>query len=102
MFQKQKTYRSDKWLAAVRSIDCCVLCGKFGTMAAHRNEGKGTGIKADDCLSAALCQECHHEIDNGPHMTREQRRAEIDRAICITIQQLARKGLIGPTGAKWG
>ena len=96
MFLKQKAYRSSKWMAAVRSIECCVLCGAYGTEPAHRNEGKGTGIKADDCLCAALCRSCHAEIDNGKHMTREDRRAEIDRAICMTIQHLTRNGLIKP------
>ena len=98
MYQKQRAYRSEPWLKAVRSIECCVLCGAFGTMAAHRNVGKGIGIKADDCVTAALCANCHHEIDNGKTMTQEQRRAEIDRAICLTIIQLARNGLIGPMG----
>lgn len=90
-----KTYRSQKWLKAVRSIEHCVLCGKHcQVQAAHRNEGKGIGIKTDDCLTAALCHECHVDIDSGLSMTREERRSQLDRAIVLTIKELARKGNI--------
>lgn len=89
---KQKTYRSEKWLKAVKSIECCVLCGAHGVQAAHRNEGKGTGIKTDDCLTAALCEHCHFEIDNGNTMKQEERRRELDKAIVLTLRELARNG----------
>ncbi|MEM7886029.1 hypothetical protein Q4Q91_19250 [Morganella morganii] len=85
-------FRSKKWLQAVGEIDCCVLCGKYGVQAAHRNEGKGMGIKVDDCLTAALCEECHSRIDNGRDMTREERRSEMDKAIVLTIRKLANEG----------
>lgn len=87
-------YRSIKWLKAVREIDCCVLCGRYGVQAAHRNEGKGVGLKVDDSLTAALCPECHARIDNGKDMSRDERRAEMDRAIVLTIQKLSRDGRI--------
>lgn len=87
-------FRSRKWLQAVRDLEYCVLCGKYGVQAAHRNEGKGTGIKTDDCLTAALCPECHERIDNGKDLTREERRVEMDRAIILTVQRLARNGRI--------
>jgi len=67
-------------------------CGRYGVQAAHRNEGKGMGIKADDCLTAALCEECHYRIDNGRDMTREERRSEMDKAIVLTIRKLANEG----------
>lgn len=84
-------YRSSKWLQAVREIDCCVLCGRWGVQAAHRNEGKGMGLKVDDCLTAALCPECHARIDNGRDMSRDERRAEMDRAIVLTLRELGRR-----------
>lgn len=37
-------------------------------MAAHSNQlmhGKGRGIKASDQFVAALCYQCHHEVDQG-------------------------------------
>lgn len=38
-------YRSKNWLAAVGQIEQCVLCGRWGTQVAHRNELKGMGLK---------------------------------------------------------
>lgn len=89
-------YRSKKWLAAVAQIECCVLCGRYGTQVAHRNEGKGTGLKVDDSLTAALCPQCHHNIDNGGSMSRIERRQEMDRAIILTIRELTRMELVAP------
>lgn len=87
-------YRSNKWLQAVRELECCVLCGRYGVQAAHRNEGKGVGIKVDDSLTAALCVECHARIDNGKDMSRDERRSEMDRAIVLTLQMLTRNGRV--------
>lgn len=92
----RSTYRSKKWLAAVGQLDQCVLCGRWGTQVAHRNEGKGMSLKVDDCATAALCVECHHEIDNGKNLTREERRQLMDRAIVLTVIKIARLGLVGP------
>lgn len=89
-----KTYRSREWLAAVGQIECCVLCGAYGVQVAHRNEGKGMGLKVDDSLTAALCVTCHTDIDNGKNLTREERRALMDRAIVLTVQRLSREGRI--------
>lgn len=89
-------YRSKKWLAAVAQIECCVLCGRYGTQVAHRNEGKGMGLKVDDSLTAALCPQCHHNIDNGGSMSRIERQQEMDRAIILTIRELARRELVAP------
>lgn len=89
-------YRSKKWLAAVGQIDQCVLCGAWGTQVAHRNESKGMGLKTDDCATAALCIQCHHEIDNGKSLTRDERRQQMDRAIVLTVIQIARSGLVVP------
>jgi hypothetical protein len=93
---KQITYRSKAWLAAVASLPC-VLCGREGeTQAAHRNQGKGMGLKTDDCLTAALCQGCHADIDQGKAWSRTERRERLDGAILMTLAELARRGLIGP------
>ena len=74
-----KIYRSKKWLAAVGQIQQCVLCGAWGTQVAHRNEGKGMGLKVDDCATAAICICCHDSIDNGNKLTREERRLRLCR-----------------------
>lgn len=94
MYLKQPRHRSEKWLKAVASLPC-VHCGIEGeTQAAHRNEGKGMGMKVDDCLTAALCFKCHSKVDQGSEMTREARREFMDTAILSTLVQLARKGLV--------
>jgi len=91
---KPETYQNPRWLAAVRKLGKCVLCGADGVQAAHRNQGKGMGLKADDCACAALCPRCHTEIDQGRDMTREQRRATIDRAIVLTVMAMVRENLL--------
>lgn len=89
-------YRNKKWLAAVGQIECCVLCGAWGTQVAHRNEGKGMGLKVDDCATAALCVFCHDSIDNWNKLNREERRQLMDRAIVLTVIEIARRGLVVP------
>lgn len=79
------------WLEAVAQIPYCVLCGSTESLqVAHRNQGKGMGLKAPDVLTARLCQSCHHEIDNGKRMAKDERRALMDRAIVETLEHLNR------------
>lgn len=91
---KNPPFRSEKWLQAVRELDRCVLCDAWGVQAAHRNEGKGAGMKTSDCLTAALCPECHSEIDQGKHMTREERRSTMNAAIVMTLEALVKAGKV--------
>ena len=45
-------------------------------VAAHSNQlrdGKGRGIKAHDFRIAALCFKCHHELDQGNRLTKQER-----------------------------
>ncbi|EDR7809432.1 DUF1364 domain-containing protein, partial [Salmonella enterica subsp. salamae] len=56
----------------------------------------GMGMKTDDCATAAICQECHHEIDNGSHLSREERRCLMNRAIVLTVIKLVRMGKVVP------
>ena len=53
-------------------------------------------IKADDSATAALCIDHHRELDQGKTLDRESRRALMDRAIVLTVIELARRGLIVP------
>jgi predicted RNA-binding Zn-ribbon protein involved in translation (DUF1610 family) len=93
-YLKQDMHRSEAWRRAVASLPC-QRCGLEGeTQCAHRNLGKGLGLKVDDCLSAALCVSCHREIDSGQDMTREERREAMDASILRTLVQLARFGLV--------
>ncbi|MCG9052366.1 DUF1364 domain-containing protein [Laribacter hongkongensis] len=61
---------------------------------AHRNEGKGMGMKSSDHMTAALCPTCHHEIDNGKGLPRDERRARMDRAIVLTHDRLVKAGKV--------
>lgn len=96
MIEKNYPYQSKKWLAAVHCIDCCVLCGRHGIQVAHRNEGKGMGMKTSDCLTAAICPNCHTEIDHGKHLSKEERRQKLDKAILLTIEKLVKLGKVVP------
>lgn len=87
--------RSAAWLSAVRELECCVICRRFGVQAAHRNQGKGMGMKAPDCWTAALCHQCHAEIDNGRDMSLDERRRMMDVAVLDTIMELFYRGAIG-------
>ncbi|GAA0721463.1 hypothetical protein GCM10009105_31800 [Dokdonella soli] len=81
-----------KWFAAVASLESCVLCGCAGQQVAHRNEGRGMGQKSDAHMTAYLCASCHHEIDNGRELGRDERRALMDRAIVRTHDALIKSG----------
>lgn len=64
---------------------------------AHSNQqrhGKGTGLKAHDCFYAAACRSCHHQIDNGAKMTREERADAWQRGFERTLVELWGRGLI--------
>ena len=91
-FLKVPTYRSKRWLQAVAELPCVICFREGATQAAHRNEGKGMGIKTDDCLTAALCVECHADIDQGASLTRQERRQRMDTAILMTVRALAQAG----------
>lgn len=81
-----------KWFAAVAGVESCVLCGRHGVQVAHRNEGRGMGRKSDPWMTAALCPECHYEIDNGKTLLQAERRARMDRAIVLTHARLILAG----------
>ena len=89
-----KPHRCRQWLSNVHEIENCVLCGAWGIQAAHSNQHRGRGQKASDALTAALCPTCHYEIDNGQHLSREERRARMNEAIVLTLDALARRQLV--------
>lgn len=68
------------------------------TVAAHRNEGKGAGIKVSDHESAWCCHACHREIDAGARMTRAQRRAAWLTAYFRTWEHIWAHGLVSVAG----
>lgn len=77
----------------------CQLCGRHGVQVAHSNalaDGKGRSIKASEFRVAALCPECHVEIDSGKNLTKEERAARWQLAHHRTIGELFARGLVRP------
>ena len=92
MFQKQKYFRSKKHLQLVASLPC-QLCDVQGqSQAAHSNwtqwGGKGKSIKASDEYTAALCQTCHYDIDQGAKWSKAERQQAWNIAHFKTVQLL--------------
>lgn len=89
--------RSPALLKACRQI-ACQHCGREdGTVvAAHSNwaqHGKGKSIKASDVFVAALCFNCHSQLDQGSTLSREQRQELWTAAWVKTVAELVRRGL---------
>lgn len=93
-------YRNRKLLDAVREIPICSGCGKHndGTVVAghsnHLRHGKGKGIKAHDCFIAALCYECHSDLDQGTSMSKEERQDFWQQAHDTTLLWLFSSGTL--------
>ena len=90
MRTKHEYVRSKKLLKMVASLDCQACGSGHMVQAAHTNwgGGKGRGIKADDNLVAALCLKCHYEVDQGKHLSKEERRKMWTDAHKATIKAL--------------
>lgn len=85
-------------LALARVAPHCMSCVRpnDGTVvAAHSNQlrdGKGRGLKSHDFRVAYMCGRCHHEIDQGARLTREERVAMWEDAHRETIGWLFLNG----------
>jgi len=89
-YLKHQYVRSQKLLKLVAGL-ACQNCGiDNGVQAAHTNwgGGKGRGIKADDNLVAALCLKCHYEIDQGAHLSKDERQELWQKAHERTVDEL--------------
>jgi hypothetical protein len=89
---------TDPWLQLCVGRPC-VACGKDdGTIVpAHRNEGKGMGIKTDSAYSLPLCMSCHTLYDNGP-MSRDEKRSFWRDCWVMHMSGLLAAGLVAPVG----
>ena len=75
------------------------MCGRNnGTIvAAHSNQlrdGKGRGLKAHDYRVAALCYDCHMEIDQGKSLDKAERIEAWEEAHRKTIGWLFENDLL--------
>lgn len=78
--RKKRPWHDKAALEACRGQECFlaipdVCCYNPDTVVpAHRNEGKGMGMKVPDILTVPACFTCHAEYDQGSRLTREQKR----------------------------
>lgn len=79
--EKEDVARSEKYLRLVAALPC-IHCGRAGpSQAAHADQGKGAGIKADDRTAYPLCatspgrRGCHDIIGDTGAFTKPLRRA---------------------------
>lgn len=83
-------FRSRALLDLAHRVTECQSCGRHtpGAEPAHSNMsayGKGAMLKAHDWAHAALCHDCHVLLDQGPELTREERRELWERAFRKTL-----------------
>ena len=96
MFPKQSYIRNQKLLKIVANLPC-QSCGiDNGVQAAHSNwsewGGKGKSIKSSDEYTAALCLKCHYEIDQGAHLSKDERKQMWLKAHVATVKTLSEQG----------
>lgn len=87
---KHKYVRSKKLLKLTAQLPCQLCGAEHQVQAAHCNwgGGKGFGIKADDNLIAALCYECHHDVDQGHRWSKRERQQAWWYAHRKTVERL--------------
>ena len=75
MIPKLKAWRSPKYLAFVKTLDCA-NCGLPDHSDPHHIIGvghhSGMGMKASDELTMPLCRECHTMIHSTPEKWEQQ------------------------------
>jgi hypothetical protein len=80
--KKPTVAEGSKYLAACRNEVCYLrivgTCPRREpeetSVPAHRNEGKGIGLKVPNELTCPACFWCHAEYDQGKRFTREEKR----------------------------
>jgi ferredoxin len=97
-------HREPKLLKLAKGKPCVMCYRDDGTVvAAHSNlleHGKGMAMKAHDCMTAWLCMTCHSMVDQGKHLTKEEKRMFMLEAICKTHIQMWEQGLLQVKGIK--
>ena len=94
-YLKHQYVRSQKLLKLVAGL-ACQSCGIDNEVqAAHSNwtewGGKGKSLKSSDEYSAALCLKCHYEIDQGAHLSKDERKEMWLKAHKATVDALGDK-----------
>jgi hypothetical protein len=74
--EKEDASQSDAYMAAVRNLGFCMLCGlTCRPQFCHRDQGKGIGIKTDCREGWPGCADCHYMVGTSGRMAKEDRRA---------------------------
>lgn len=95
---KVVAYRNPALVGLAKLAPRCMSCGDRNTgtvVSAHSNQardGKGRSLKASDHRIAFMCRKCHHEIDQGHHLTRLERETMWEDAHRATIGWLFESG----------
>lgn len=91
-------YRNASLLSVARHFPCAHCGVSDGTVvAAHSNQlrdGKGMGTKAADYRIAPLCVRCHYELDQGPSLSKGERREMWEEAHRRFIGMLFESGRV--------
>lgn len=96
MTPKRHSAEERRWFALMREIGRCTLCGsREGLQVAHRDYGKGMGMKTKPWETTLLCDGCHRELTDGTQHTRDEKRALMDRAIVNGLSDLIAWGVVG-------
>jgi len=94
----ESVYRNKRLLEACRQLECMACGTQDGSVcAAHSNslsDGKGRSLKASDAAVAALCFQCHHKVDQGNKLSREERREIWLAAHIKTMRALFERELV--------
>jgi hypothetical protein len=101
MYGKRESYRNKKILQSAKDEQCTMrttFCNQNPqtVVAAHSNwseDGKGMGIKADDCFIAYCCSGCHSALDQGL-IPNDEARDLFHRAMKLTWRRLLDKGIL--------
>lgn len=70
---------------------CRCLDSDDTVVPAHRNEGKGEGLKNPDAWTVPACFPCHYEYDQGKRFLREYKREAWNQAFARWEPVRARK-----------
>jgi hypothetical protein len=98
--QHKGNYRNKKILAAAIDVPVCFGCGEHNAgqvVAAHANwleYGKGRGIKAGDNFIAYLCHACHHQVDEGIALSKQEKKEFWNRAHIKSMEWIFNNGIV--------
>jgi hypothetical protein len=93
MFPKPKTYRSEKYLAYVRTLPCCVANGRcLGQIIPHHVKSRGAGGSDTDTIP--LCA-AHHTGQGGTYCIEMQGKDTFARHFNIDLWQVRAETLAG-------